>query len=265
MHTLDLRSNSTEQAITLSPSPPRLYVPWAVVTAGKGKHRNKIHQLISFKPTFVQPRSATTESNQTLSGQAPPAPVELVVPYIKGVGKALDNFNRDADSDSRGYNEFLPRSKKRSALYKFLIDPSTSEVFDDQTNKLRIAQEYYHYTISPRCGTVIQELLAAIPTELLLQSSPRQSSPGLDGLPFEILNPVMRFPPYKPLMLNVFNDALDHATFPDSWNDSIMTLLKKKGDFKAMGNYSSEPGQLRLQMFHQGVKTTYDGGVSQAD
>ncbi|CEP08760.1 hypothetical protein, partial, partial [Parasitella parasitica] len=33
------------------------------------------------------------------------------------------------------------------------------------------------------------------------------------------------------------NAALDHAIFPDSWNDSIMTSLKKKGDSKAMANY----------------------------
>ncbi|CEP13412.1 hypothetical protein [Parasitella parasitica] len=108
--------------------------------------------------------------------------------------------------------------------------------------------------------TVIQELLSSIPENLrltpddkslltfyiefedildVLTNSPRKSSPGSDGLPFEILNPVMRSPLLKDLILKVFNDALlQQSIFPDSWNnESIMTLLKKKGDFKAKGNY----------------------------
>jgi hypothetical protein len=127
------RANSTDTASAASPIPPPLDVPWSVVTAGKGKHHNKKkQQLISFNPTFVQPRSATTESNQALSGQTPPAPVELVVPYMKGVEKgsvfidithvknlnllreALDAFNKDADTPggNHGYNDFLGRCEK---------------------------------------------------------------------------------------------------------------------------------------------------------
>lgn len=141
-----------------------------------------------------------------------------------------------------------------------LIDPNTDAVFDDQPNKLQLAQEYYTKLFRPDVVDiiVIQERLSAIPPDLrldsdgrslltleinfddileVLKSSPRRSSPGSDGHPFEILNLVMRYLPYKPLILTVFNDALDHATFPESWNVSIMTLLKKKGDSKAMGNY----------------------------
>ncbi|EPB83935.1 hypothetical protein HMPREF1544_09325 [Mucor circinelloides 1006PhL] len=124
------RANSIDPATARSPTPPPLDRPWSVVTAGKGKSRGKKHQLISFTPTFVQPRSSGTESHQALNGQAPPAPVELVVPYIKEIEKgsafidithvknhnllreALDAFNKDADTDGRGYNEFLGRCEK---------------------------------------------------------------------------------------------------------------------------------------------------------
>ncbi|KAL9536471.1 hypothetical protein MBANPS3_012627, partial [Mucor bainieri] len=126
------RANSSDEVSTSPPPPPLTDVPWSVVTAGKGKHRTKNHQLLSFKPTFVQPRPTATESNQALSGQAPPAPVELVTPYMKGVEKgsvfidithvknlnllrdALNAFNKDTDAPGpdQGNNEFLGRCEK---------------------------------------------------------------------------------------------------------------------------------------------------------
>ncbi|KAL9556936.1 hypothetical protein MBANPS3_001648 [Mucor bainieri] len=91
---------------------------------------------------------------------------------------------------------------------KALIDSTTGDdVYDDQPNKLRIAQEYYTTLFTPDAvePTVIQELLSAIPANLrltagdrdllttkidfddileVLKDSPRKSSPGADGLPF---------------------------------------------------------------------------------
>lgn len=104
-------------------------IPWSVVASGKGKKGNK-RQLISFKPTIAQPISSITDSNQALSGQTPPAPVELVRPFLKGAEKgsvlidithikdlnllpmALDEFNKDADTAGRGYNKLLGRCEK---------------------------------------------------------------------------------------------------------------------------------------------------------
>ncbi|GAN10832.1 hypothetical protein MAM1_0410d10382 [Mucor ambiguus] len=142
------RANSNDSASAASPTPPPpLDVPWSVVTAGKGKYHNKKkQQLISFNPTFVQPRSATTESNQALSGQTPPAPVELVVPYMKGVEKgsvfidithvknlnllreALDAFNKDADDTpggNHGYNNFLGCCEKNRTYLNHVIMEET--------------------------------------------------------------------------------------------------------------------------------------------
>ncbi|KAG1094329.1 hypothetical protein G6F42_018773 [Rhizopus arrhizus] len=47
----------------------------------------------------------------------------------------------------------------------------------------------------------------------------------------------MRFPPYQELLTTIFNNALDKGVFPDSWNQSIMTLLPKKGDPSDKKNY----------------------------
>jgi len=42
---------------------------------------------------------------------------------------------------------------------------------------------------------------------------------------------------FRGLLTKVFNDAYDQAFFPDSWNESAMVLLKKKGNSKNKGNY----------------------------
>lgn len=52
------------------------------------------------------------------------------------------------------------------------------------------------------------------------KSSPQHSSPGYDGLPHEVLNLLIRFPPYQELLTTVFNDALDKGVFLDSWKQS---------------------------------------------
>lgn len=92
---------------------------------------------------------------------------------------------------------------------------------------------YYTTLFSPDVVelTDTQELLSAIPVDLrlntddcdlltleidfddvleVLKSSLRKSRPGADGHPFGIPNLVMRYSPYKPLILKVFNAALDY-------------------------------------------------------
>jgi hypothetical protein len=46
--------------------------------------------------------------------------------------------------------------------------------------------------------------------------SPRKSSPGSDGLPYEVLGILLRLPFLRPLVLQVYNEALEHAFFPES-------------------------------------------------
>lgn len=167
---------------------------------------------------------------------------------------------REKGEKYAGYIKRTAVTRETQRSIHALIDPITNVVYDDQPNKLRIAKDYYTDLFTPDLVDLadIQELLSSVPTDLrldsserdlltssidfedileVLKTSPRKSSPGSDGLPFEILNLVIRFPAYQELLLTVFNNALDQAIFPDSWNESIMTLLKKKGDSKAMGNY----------------------------
>ncbi|CEP16721.1 hypothetical protein [Parasitella parasitica] len=56
--------------------------------------------------------------------------------------------------------------------------------------------------------------------------TPRKSSPGPpDGLPYEVLYHVLRFPPYQGLISEVYNTALQRGIFPSSRNESVMCLL----------------------------------------
>jgi exonuclease III len=173
--------------------------------------------------------------------------------------KAGKNW-REKGEKFAGYLKHTATTREAQRSIHALLDPATNTAFTDQPNKLRIAKHFYSSLFTPDLvePAVTEELLSSIPVDLrldtadrslltsaidfddileILKASPRKSSPGSDGLPFEILNLVVRFPPLKEILIKVFNDALDQALFPDSWNDSIMTLLKKKGDSKNMGNY----------------------------
>ncbi|GAN01199.1 hypothetical protein MAM1_0005c00631 [Mucor ambiguus] len=58
-----------------------------------------------------------------------------------------------------------------------------------------------------------------------------------DGIPYQLLLLLLKFPPIQPLIEQVYNDALTKGIFPDSWNVSLMTLLYKKNDPNDMENY----------------------------
>ncbi|KAI9327534.1 hypothetical protein BD770DRAFT_334399 [Pilaira anomala] len=141
-----------------------------------------------------------------------------------------------------------------------LVDPIDNSLHTDRLQLERIAQSFYFtlYSPSPVEAEVVQKLLDNIPahtriskevgdtlldpiklTDIILESkrSPKKSSPGSDGLPYEILHLIMLFAPSQPVILKVYNDALEKSVFPKSWNDSIMSLLSKKGNLSDLKNY----------------------------
>ncbi|KAK4509867.1 uncharacterized protein ATC70_007171 [Mucor velutinosus] len=71
----------------------------------------------------------------------------------------------------------------------------------------------------------------------LLDHTPKNRSPGLDGLPFEIYRYLCdKFPPVLLLLQQVLTDAL-RGIFPDSWKQARMVLLFKKGDPELLKNW----------------------------
>lgn len=70
-----------------------------------------------------------------------------------------------------------------------------------------------------------------------ISRTPYRSSPGVDGFPYEMLRFLYGHPRVKPLMHQVFNEALMLARTPASWRTSVVTLLPKQGDSTLLKNW----------------------------
>lgn len=64
-----------------------------------------------------------------------------------------------------------------------------------------------------------------------------QSSPGIDGLPYPILNIIFQHQKAAKLAVTVFNDALNLGVFPTSWLQTCICLLPKSGDLSNLKNW----------------------------
>jgi hypothetical protein len=67
-------------------------------------------------------------------------------------------------------------------------------------------------------------------------SPTKQSSPGKDGLPYDILRLLLCDPSLTALVTQVYNQALS-GLFPSSWQETCVTLLPKKGDLSLLSNW----------------------------
>jgi hypothetical protein len=75
--------------------------------------------------------------------------------------------------------------------------------------------------------------------DLITQSArcATNSSPGLDGLGYPFLSLIFSHPLIAPIVLHVYNSALNGNGFPSSWQDITMRLLPKKGDLGLLKNW----------------------------
>jgi hypothetical protein len=75
----------------------------------------------------------------------------------------------------------------------------------------------------------LDELLTAV------RHSPRNKTPGSDGLPVELYDTF--WTQLGPLLLKVFNHAHESGQMPKSCRSGVLSLLHKKGDRSNLGNY----------------------------
>ncbi|KAL4213778.1 hypothetical protein AB4K20DRAFT_1795621, partial [Rhizopus microsporus] len=71
------------------------------------------------------------------------------------------------------------------------------------------------------------------------QRLPKQSSPGGDDLPYEILNLLILCSLFHPIVHRVYNGTLQRSLFSSPWNEFIIALLSKKDDLSQLRNYLS--------------------------
>jgi hypothetical protein len=66
--------------------------------------------------------------------------------------------------------------------------------------------------------------------------SPSHSSPG-HIFPYEILHLIIPHPDCRALVTQVYNDTINLAIFPKSWQETCIILIPKKGDLADLTNW----------------------------
>lgn len=66
---------------------------------------------------------------------------------------------------------------------------------------------------------------------------PKNSSPGNDGLGYQYLRILFGIPALQPLILDIYNKALQTGDAPESWRAIRVRLLPKKGDITHLKNW----------------------------
>ena len=141
-----------------------------------------------------------------------------------------------------------------------LLDPVSNTLATTPEQRLQVGARFYKelYTPTPQHPQIADFLLQALdesqrlsdddtqsltrPISLLeimdvLDKSPREKAPGKDGFPFEIYHVILSHAPLVDLLLGIMNDALNFGIFPDSWLQTVMVLLYKKGEASRLANW----------------------------
>ncbi|KAK4518752.1 uncharacterized protein ATC70_008974 [Mucor velutinosus] len=152
------------------------------------------------------------------------------------------------------------KDREAQQTIQSLKKAGTGEKLTDMSEILQEARSFYQvlYTPDDIDLAAVNSLFANIPDDaklqeaeaerlmeppstdsvlLLLDHAPKNKSPGLDGLPFEVYSYLAaKFPPILLLLQQVLTDALN-GVFPESWKQTRMVLLFKKGDPELLKNW----------------------------
>ena len=167
---------------------------------------------------------------------------------------------RENGETSAGYLKRTIATRQSHKTIACLRHPTTDVPSFDPPGMTEAAAVFYEqlYSPDPVDHSAIQELLDNMPADLALSDatrdallrpfslsdilagaarSPRASSPGPDGLPYEILLLILSNDACTTLVHQVFLDALIHGLFPPSWQSTCVSLLPKKGDLSSLKNW----------------------------
>lgn len=167
---------------------------------------------------------------------------------------------REQGERNAGYLKRTIQTRQKTRSIDDLRHPTTENICTNNETKMEAARVFYQdlYTsedvsetsiailvnsISPstQLGQEDRDMLSSsISLDMIIQSAnraPNPSSPGPDGLTYDIIHFVYQIPQLQLMIEQLYNDALLLGKFPDSWHDSIMCLLFKKGDTSLLQNY----------------------------
>ena len=241
----------------------------------KSRFKNKVAKLQQERMQAVSASGLGSVASGTISGQptGDPPSLEKVRELEKLIDSQMQNETRQHmlrsatrwhELGERNNKYFYRVIKERQSqqTIQSLRCSSTGEVLVDAADILREARGFYQqlYTPDDVDAEAIDSLLAGIPSGVkistddasclsacpdndtvrsLLAHAPKGKSPGLDGLPFEVYQYLASRSdsgPFIKLIVDVLCDAL-LGLFPDSWQQTRMVLLFKKGDPLLLANW----------------------------
>ncbi|KAK4522081.1 Mediator of RNA polymerase II transcription subunit 20 (Mediator complex subunit 20) [Mucor velutinosus] len=168
--------------------------------------------------------------------------LKLLLPDVEGELPKLQQEIVEIQMLKAG-RRWLEQSEKSPGYIKHTIDqrvdqrtvamlkhPSTGEACLDMETKLNATESFYQdlYTEEP---IDYDDILDGA------RRTPKQGSPGLDGIGYEIFYLLVSHPSCRDIIHQVFNDAVLLAKFPKAWQASCIIILHKKGDKSDLANY----------------------------
>ncbi len=175
--------------------------------------------------------------------------------YNAAAIRSRANWLLDGERPTRMFCS-LEKQRQQQQLIPALQHPSRNQRVTDMDSLCDAARVFYQQLYTPeqpsdvaaterliqhlpqlsheqhqRCDRPISlaEITAA------LEASPRNKTPGSDGLPCEFYSTFWR--DIGPFLLEVFSAAIEAGQLPDSMYDGIICLLYKKGPTDLLGNY----------------------------
>lgn len=167
---------------------------------------------------------------------------------------------RELGEISAGYLKRTVAQRQSHQMITTLTHHVTNVMCDNPATMLDAVHSLYSelYSQEPIDDVAVNDLLNALSASLQLSSidhqilsdpidwddifegvrrSPRKSSPGKNGIPYEILRLIFAHPACQPIPLQVDNDGLSSGIFPQSWYGTSVSLLPKKGGLSVLRNW----------------------------
>lgn len=121
-----------------------------------------------------------------------------------------------------------------NSFYEQLYTPDTviPENIEFFTNNIPVSDRLDNSTHENICAPfTVDELIAGA------SRHKAHSSPGIDGLPYQLIKLILSHEKTFKIGVSIYNQALQEARFPSSWQETCLVLLPKKGDLSLLQNW----------------------------
>lgn len=183
---------------------------------------------------------------------------ETIDEIDKMILRTNTRWKEKGETNSKYFFNTLKQRQKNVTISQ-IKDPLTNQIATSSNSMLKMAKKFYEnlYSPDPITDIDIEDLLKDTPQNIapiplcssltssipkdhiksILINSPKNKSPGLDGISFEVYTFLLHnYPPFVDLISKIMNEALN-GIFPKSWLETRMVLLFKKGDRDLLANW----------------------------